>query len=116
MGVAGASSKHLSQSSLQVTGERVGTDQRDTEALWSQVLGQLQLQMARGTFDTWLKDTRLIARKGSKFIIAVGNGYAKEWLENRLLTTIQRTLIGFIKTDGGQKLTELEIEFVVKGC
>lgn len=99
--------------SLQVTDKREVTEQREIEVLWGQVLGQLKLQMTRNTFDTWLKDTQLIAREGSKFTIAVSSGFAKDWLENRLLTTIQRTLVSFIQTNGDQKLPKVEIRFVV---
>jgi hypothetical protein len=87
--------------------------QGEIEVLWDQVLDQLKLQMTRNTFDTWLKDTQLIAREGSKFTVAVSSRFAKDWLENRLLTTIQRTLVSFIQTDGDQRLPKIEIRFVV---
>lgn len=88
---------------------------RETEILWGQVLSQLQLQMTRSTFETWIKDTRLIAREGLKFTVAVSSEFAKDWLENRLRTTIQRTVMNFIKAEGDQKLPKVEIKFVVDG-
>jgi hypothetical protein len=88
---------------------------RETEILWGQVLSQLQLQMTRGTFETWVKDTRLIAREGLKFTVAVSSEFAKDWLENRLRTTIQRTVMNFIKAEGDQTLPKVEIKFVVDG-
>ncbi len=60
--------------------------------IWSAALGELQLQMTQATFDTWLRDSRLLKYEDSTFIIGVKNGYAKDWLENRLLATIKRTL------------------------
>jgi hypothetical protein len=105
----------LPQSSPQEVGERIGTKPLDLEALWRQILSQLQLQMPRATFQTLLKDTRLVTREGSKFVVAVSSGFAKDWLENRLLTTIQRTVRNLIKTNDDQKLPEVEIKFVVDG-
>jgi chromosomal replication initiator protein len=61
--------------------------------IWPAALGELQLQMTQATFDTWLRDSRLLKCDNGTFVIGVKNGYAKDWLENRLLTTIKRTLI-----------------------
>ncbi len=85
----------------------------ELDLLWNQVLEQLQLQMTRGTFDSWLKDTRLIAREGLRFRIGVKNAFAKDWLENRLFTTIQRTLANWIGDRHDQTTRVIEIEFVV---
>jgi chromosomal replication initiator protein len=64
----------------------------DTEQVWQTVLDQLQLQMTRATFDTWLKDTRLIRRNDKTIVIGTKNAFAKDWLENRLFNTINRTV------------------------
>ncbi len=63
----------------------------DTQT-WSTTLDELQLQMTQATFDTWLRDSRLWRVEDNTFVVAVKNGYAKDWLENRLLTMIKRTL------------------------
>ena len=61
--------------------------------LWQIALGELELQMTRATFDTWLRATHCIGiENGNTLVISVKNGYAIEWLENRLYTMIQRTL------------------------
>jgi chromosomal replication initiator protein len=62
------------------------------EHVWSAALGELQLQMTKATFETWLRDSRLQKHEDGTFIIAVKNGYAKDWLEHRLSSTIKRTL------------------------
>jgi chromosomal replication initiator protein len=63
------------------------------QKLWQAALGELELQMTRATFDTWLRDTHCIGiEEGDTLIVGVKNGYAVEWLENRLYTMIQRTL------------------------
>jgi chromosomal replication initiator protein len=48
--------------------------------------------MTQATFETWLRDSRLLEYKDGAFVIAVKSGYAKDWLEHRLLATIKRTL------------------------
>jgi chromosomal replication initiator protein len=60
--------------------------------VWSAALGELQLQMTQATFETWLRDSRLLKYEDGTFVIAVKSGYAKDWLENRLSTTVKRTL------------------------
>jgi chromosomal replication initiator protein len=64
----------------------------DSAAIWSAALGELQLQMTGATFDTWLRNTRLLKFEDGVFVVGVRSGYAKDWLENRLLGTVKRTL------------------------
>ena len=74
--------------------------------VWSATLGELELQMTQATFDTWLRGSRLLKREGDLFVVGVKSGYAKDWLENRLLTTIKRTLARLVGRT-------VEIKFVV---
>ncbi|MFK7801840.1 MAG: chromosomal replication initiator protein DnaA [Anaerolineae bacterium] len=62
------------------------------ESAWKATLGELELQMTRATFNTWLKDAQLIRSEGCNYTIGVRNDYARDWLENRLQETILRTL------------------------
>jgi chromosomal replication initiator protein len=48
--------------------------------------------MTKATFNTWLKDARLLACDENEYVIGVRNDYAKDWLEIRLEETITRTL------------------------
>ncbi|MCZ7544847.1 MAG: chromosomal replication initiator protein DnaA [Anaerolineae bacterium] len=64
---------------------------------WQATLGQLQLQMDKATFDTWLRGAEVSdfqrAQDGAAaFTISVRNAYAKDWLEQRLAPSITRTL------------------------
>ncbi len=60
--------------------------------LWHAALGELQLQMTKATFDTWVKPTFALAYEDGTLVVGVRNAYAKQWLENRLYGMIQRTL------------------------
>ncbi|MDY7040110.1 MAG: chromosomal replication initiator protein DnaA [Chloroflexota bacterium] len=66
------------------------------DQVWQAALGELQLQMTKATFDTWVKNTSVISYEDGTFLIGVYNGYAKDWLENRLLTIIKRTVAGIV--------------------
>jgi chromosomal replication initiator protein len=62
------------------------------EVAWKATLGELELQMTKATFNTWLKGSRLLACDNSEYVVSVRNDYARDWLENRLAETIERTL------------------------
>lgn len=70
--------------------------QSSPEVAWKAALDELQLQMTRATFNTWLKDATLkrveLHGGGLRYTIGVRNDYAKDWLENRLNDNVARTL------------------------
>ena len=68
----------------------------NADQIWRTALGELQLQMTRPTFDTWLKNTRAISYEDGTLIIGTHNAYAKDWLENRLMSIIKRTLTSIV--------------------
>jgi chromosomal replication initiator protein len=79
----------------------------DPRRVWEAAKGELQLQMTKATYDTWISNSFLISHEDGTFIIGVHNTYAKEWLENRLLTIVKRTLIGLTNRT-------VEVKFVVR--
>ncbi len=64
--------------------------------IWHATLGELQLQMPKATFDTWVRPTNAISYRDGEMTVGVHSPYAKEWLENRLHTTIARTITGIV--------------------
>jgi len=68
----------------------------NAEQAWQATLGELQLQLTQATFDTWLKNTHVVSYEDNTYVIGVRNAYAKDWLENRLLTMVKRTLAGVV--------------------
>lgn len=64
--------------------------------IWHATLGELQLQMTKATFDTWVRPTRAVSYEDGSMTVGVHSSYAKEWLENRLDTTIRRTVAGIL--------------------
>ena len=59
---------------------------------WSTVLDELQLQMTRATFDTWLRGSQVVAQRDRALTVAVRHTYALDWIQGRLLPVIQRTV------------------------
>src|SRR5512139_516287 len=64
------------------------------DEIWQAALGELQLEMTRATFDTWVKPTSLVSYQDGEMVIATPNQYAQEWLANRLASTVNRVLTG----------------------
>ena len=61
--------------------------------IWEATLGELQLQISRTNYDTWLRDTTGLSFDGDKFTIGVSSPFAIDYLEQRLASIIQKTLI-----------------------
>jgi chromosomal replication initiator protein len=66
----------------------------NAERHWQAALGQLQLELPRATFDTWVRDAELLTYEDGVYIIGVKNAYARDWLEDRLSSTVKQTLTG----------------------
>ena len=68
----------------------------DAEQAWQSALGQLQMEMPKASFDTWVRDTRIASYLDGLFTIGVSNAYARDWLESRLSSTVTRLLMGIM--------------------
>ncbi len=73
---------------------------------WEAVLGELQLQVNKTNFNSWLKPTKGLSYSNNTFLIGVPNTFIKEWLEKRWHFLIKKTLISVTGHD-------LEIQFQV---
>jgi chromosomal replication initiator protein len=91
----------LRYSTLKLKGKSVKAKQA-----WQAALGQLQMEMPKATYDTWVRDADFIAFEDGSFLIGVQNAYARDWLESRLTSTITRMLTGLMNCT-------VEVQFVV---
>mgnify|MGYP003575079889 FL=1 len=80
----------------------------NVEQAWQSVLGQLQMEMPRASFDTWVRDTRALSFEDGTLTIGVRNAYARDWLESRLSSTVSRLLVGIMNAS-------VAVSFIVKG-
>jgi hypothetical protein len=76
------------------------------EKAWLAAIANLEMDMSRAAFNTWVKPTHLVDFLDDTFVIGCMNAYGREWLENRLTTTLQRFLMGVMNR-------EVKVRFVV---
>jgi chromosomal replication initiator protein len=78
---------------------QTGDGSLDPAQIWDIALKELQGQLTRATFDTWLRATFIAdAQNGDAPTLVIGthHPYGVDWLEHRLHETIQRTLVGIV--------------------
>jgi hypothetical protein len=80
---------------------------KDKDPIWKEVLAELQMQLTKATFDTWVQPTDGRQVDGH-WEITCHNDYARDWLENRLATTIHRTLVGVVGENVGDLVFKLQ--------
>jgi len=80
----------------------------NADQAWQSVLGQLQMEMPRASFDTWVRDTKPVSYNDGTLTIGVRNAYARDWLESRLASTVNRLLVGILNST-------VDVHFVVHG-
>ncbi|MDX1377740.1 MAG: chromosomal replication initiator protein DnaA [Anaerolineales bacterium] len=80
----------------------------NADQAWQSVLGQLQMEMPRASFDTWVRDTKPISYQDGTLTVGVRNAYARDWLENRLASTVNRLLVGIMNST-------VDVSFIVNG-
>jgi hypothetical protein len=60
--------------------------------VWTRSLEDLKLQMTKATFDTWLRGSEVVQVDDGCLTVAVRHVNAVDWLQNRLLPVIERTV------------------------
>ncbi|MDX2140821.1 MAG: chromosomal replication initiator protein DnaA [Chloroflexota bacterium] len=64
----------------------------NAQELWDSAYHQLELQLDRASFETWLRGARLVAVEGDVYVIGVRNEYARDMLQSRLYRNVRRVL------------------------
>ena len=89
------------------------------EQAWQAASGQLQMEMPKASYDTWVREAEFLSYEDGLFIIGVPNTYARDWLEGRISSTVTRMLTGimnrtisvrFVVWQKGNVSTEVEEE------
>ncbi len=78
----------------------------DLEQLWQLTLNEMEVQLSRASFVTWLKNSKLVDKRDGIFYIAIPNNFAKEWIENKY----QKNILGVMR---GLDSSARKLEFVV---
>jgi chromosomal replication initiator protein len=75
---------------------------------WGTALGQLQLQVTRPNFETWLKDTIGLRAENGTFVIGTPSDFVSEWLSAKMGPVIAKTVASILGR-------EVQIRFQVIG-
>src|SRR5438309_1268973 len=78
------------------------------DQIWSAVQEELRFQLAKSSYETWVKPTSLLEHEGTTYRIGVPSKFAKDWLEDRFGGLIQETLQAVTGDD-------VHVDFVVSG-
>lgn len=62
------------------------------QQIWESVLAQLQQEMPRASYETWVRDTEALSLDQELLTISVRNVYARDWLNSRLTNRAQRIM------------------------
>lgn len=68
----------------------------DANQAWQSTLGQIQMEMPKASYDTWVRNAQLVSHENNLFTIGVPNAYARDWLEDRLTSTVSKMLSGMM--------------------
>lgn len=74
----------------------MGTRSAKAKDIWEAAKGALQIQVNKANYETWLKDTQGISYQGNQFVVGTPSAFASEWLEKRLQSLVEKTLISII--------------------
>lgn len=81
---------------------------QELDNVWRTVLSDIELQVPKASFATWLKSSRLLDKKDGLALVALPNHFAKNWVENKY----NKMILGSIRLiDDSTK----NIKFIVQG-
>lgn len=86
-------------------------EDESAKQIWETALGELQVQVSKHNFQTWLKKTVGIGYQDGEFCIGVPNTFVAEYLDKNQRSLIKKTLMGLtqhdvsvlFQVDGGQR-------------
>jgi chromosomal replication initiator protein len=69
------------------------------QEIWEAALGELQVQVTRSYYRTWLEKTTGSSYEDSQFVVSVPNAFVAEYLNQNQRSLIEKTLIGLTRPD-----------------
>ena len=67
---------------------------RPAREIWETALGELQLQVTKPNYRTWLEKTTGLSYENNRFVVGVPNTFVAEYLARNQRSLIEKTLIG----------------------
>lgn len=72
---------------------------------WEMVLGNLQSEMDKTSFETWVRPLRPVSFREGVFTVGARNTYGRDWVESRLRSRVTSMLEGMLATPVKLRLT-----------
>ncbi len=72
---------------------------RSAQEIWEAALGELQIQVSKPNYRTWLGKTIGLSYQDNQFVIGVPNTFVAEYLDQNQCSLIEKTLIGLTHRD-----------------
>ncbi len=85
------------------------TELRSARDIWAAALGELQIQISKANYRTWLEKTTGLIYQDNQFVISVPNTFIAEYLDRNQRSLIEKTLIGLLTSP------EVKVLFQVNG-
>jgi chromosomal replication initiator protein len=67
--------------------------------IWKRALGNLQIQISKANYTTWLSNSQGLSCQDNTFVVGVPNVFVAEWLSKRLYPLVRKTLVDIIGKD-----------------
>jgi len=84
-------------------------ENRSAREIWDAALGELQVQVSRSNYRTWLEKTVGLEYQNEYFVVSVPNTFIAEYLDRNQRSLIEKTLIHLTSSP------EIQVSFQVDG-
>ena len=84
-------------------------ENRSAREIWGAALGELQVQVSRSNYRTWLEKTVGLEYQNEYFVVSVPNTFIAEYLDRNQRSLIEKTLIHLTSSP------EIQVSFQVDG-
>ena len=71
---------------------------KTAQQIWETALGELQIEVNKSNFQTWLGGTTGLSFKDGEFVVGVPSTFVAEYLEKNLCSLIEKVLAGLIQS------------------
>lgn len=87
------------------------------QQLWEAALGELQIQVNKANYNTWLKKTAGLSLQDSELVVGVPNTFVAEYLDRNQRSLIEKVVAGIVngpvrvsfRVDEGQRLSSAAV-------
>jgi chromosomal replication initiator protein len=74
-------------------------ESRSAQQIWEATLGELQIQVNKPNYRTWLAKTVGLSYQNNNFVIGVPNTFVAEYLDKNQRSLIEKVLAGILSSD-----------------